>query len=240
MSTKIITGYTGDRTITSSDDAQIWQSLGISSGILPIGDQLVANMPSINSLTVASGFVAIQGHIGRFMQETFKVDTCANDAKRKDLCIARYTKNLDSSIESISLMLIKGVETSGIPQAPAITSGIIENGAAQVDLPLYEITLRGGETVLKRKAEAAICSRVMTFKNINVDTSTGVKNGSSGFKVDVTIPGVTSEFVPCVIPSNIDALKFSSRCESYDGYLRLYCKNNTFGTITIPTIILMK
>ena len=140
MSTKIITGYTGDYNITPEDDAQIWQSfLGddLQNCILPIGDRLGAYMPSTNQFVLKSGYFAIQGHIAKHTQEWFTVDTCPSDKKRIDLIVARY-KNEDG-IESIACYLIKGTETSYTPSEPSYNKGSIIDGATTVDFPMYRI-----------------------------------------------------------------------------------------------------
>lgn len=171
MSTRIITGYTGKRTITASDDAEIYRAMGINTGLLLIENQMTASMPSINELVVNSGFFAIQGHIGRFLRESFPIDTCASGAHRIDVCISRYKKDLTTNIESMTVMVLKGTETTGTAVAPALSSGTIEDGATQVDLLLYTIKLDGSTVSLSSWDEIAKTGSIIQLQNIKVKSA---------------------------------------------------------------------
>ena len=63
---------------------------------------------------------------------------------RKDLIVARYTKNSDTGIEECSLVVIKGTPAESNPADPEYTTGIINaDGALQHDYPLYKVNLSG-------------------------------------------------------------------------------------------------
>ena len=84
--------------------------------------------------------------------ESLDVDTCATGYARIDLVCCRFTHNTSSLIDNAELVVIKGDEVadSNTPQPPAYSEGIIDEGATQVDFPMYEITMHGGTVTFER------------------------------------------------------------------------------------------
>lgn len=155
MSCKIITGYTGERHITPNDDAKIFMGLNgenPSAYIMAEGDRMHGSMPSINQFTVGEGVLCVQGHMVINTQETLAVDTCATGYSRIDLVVAKYTHDTDTQIDDAELVIIKGTEVAdpNEPQAPSIHTGIIQDGATEVDTVLYTIELHGGDVAFTR------------------------------------------------------------------------------------------
>lgn len=60
------------------------------------------------------------------------------------------------------------------------------------------------------------------------------------YSVTVTVDGMTVNDSPVVIPSGDKADLFYEKCESVAGGVRLYMKNNTFGTAKISAILTEK
>lgn len=155
MGATIITGYTGTRHITPAMDAAVYRSIfGADSYILSDGNQLSASMPDINSFTIMDGLVSMQGHQVQITQETLSVDTCANGYSRIDLVCLRYSHDSVSLIDSTELTVIKGteVQSPNTPTPPAYNSGIIDQGATVVDMPLYRIDLNGSTATFSKLA----------------------------------------------------------------------------------------
>lgn len=154
MSTKLITGYSGERSVTPDDDAQLYSALLGGSGgdfILPAEGRMAANLESNNLISIASGYVAIQGRIARHYSDEYAVDTCASGYKRIDLVILRYSKN-EEGIEAAEVMVLKGEEVTETPEAPEINEGSITEGAATVDMILYRIDLAGSSVTVAQVA----------------------------------------------------------------------------------------
>lgn len=146
MGANIITGYTGTRHITPAMDAAVYRSaFGADSYILSDGNQLGASMPDINSFTILDGLVSMQGHQVQITQETLSIDTCANGYSRIDLVCLRFEHDNNTSIDSASLVVIKGTEVQdpNQPGVPAYNTGTIDSGASVVDFPLYQLNLSG-------------------------------------------------------------------------------------------------
>lgn len=146
MSAIIITGYTGTRHITPSMDAAVYRgAFGDENCVLAEGNQCAGTMASINEFTVASGCVTMQGHAIQISQETLDVSTCATGYARIDLVCVRFKHNTSSLVDSAELVVLEGdaVSDSNTPQPPEYSTGTIDEGATQVDFPLYQITAYG-------------------------------------------------------------------------------------------------
>ena len=87
----------------------------------------------------------MQGHQIQVTQETLAVDTCANGYLRIDLVCLRFTHDNNSMIDASSLVVIKGaeVQSDNTPVPPTYNTGVIDQGATIVDMPLYQINLDG-------------------------------------------------------------------------------------------------
>lgn len=146
MSAIIITGYTGTRHITPSMDAAVYRSaFGDENCVLAEGSHCEGTMPSINEITIADGCVTIQGHAIQISQETLAVSTCATGYARIDLVCVRFKHNTGSLIDSAELIVLEGdaVADSNTPTPPDYSTGTIDEGATEVDFPLYQITAYG-------------------------------------------------------------------------------------------------
>lgn len=153
MSAIMITGYTGTRHIRPSMDAAVYRgAFGNENYVLSEDDNCEGSMPSVNEFVVADGCVSMQGHAVQIKLESLDVDTCATGYARIDLVCCRFTHNTSSLIDNAELVVIKGDEVadSNTPQPPAYSEGIIDEGATQVDFPMYEITMHGGTVTFER------------------------------------------------------------------------------------------
>lgn len=159
MSVQIVTGYTGERHITPYMDATINRGIfGEDGCILSSGSQMSASMPDINTFVIADGAFSIQGHIGITNGETLTVDTCASGSRRIDLVVARFEHDANTNIDTLSIVLLKGTETtSQYPTTPTYRTGTIADGA-NVDLPLYQITLNGSTVTFAKTVDTASAS----------------------------------------------------------------------------------
>ena len=146
MGANIITGYTGTRHITPAMDAAVYRSIyGADSFVCAEGNLCAGSMPSINQFEILDGLISMQGHMIQVLQETLAVDTCANGYERIDLVCARFTHDNNTLIDAAQLVVIKGteVQTGNTPVPPTYNTGVIDQGATIVDMPLYQINLAG-------------------------------------------------------------------------------------------------
>lgn len=153
MGANIITGYTGTRHITPAMDASVYRAaFGADEYVLSEGNRLAGSMPTINDFTVLDGLVSMQGHMIQVTQETLSIDTCANGYERIDLICLRFTHDNVSLIDACELVVIKGteVQSGNTPVEPAHNTGVIDEGASIVDMPLYRIDLAGSTVTFSR------------------------------------------------------------------------------------------
>lgn len=153
MSANIITGYTGTRHITPAMDASVYRAaFGANEYVMSEGNKLAGSMPTINDFTILEGLVSMQGHMIQVLQETLSIDTCANGYERIDLICLRFTHDNVSLIDACELVVIKGgeVQTGNTPVVPSHNTGVIDEGASVVDMPLYRIDLAGSTVTFAR------------------------------------------------------------------------------------------
>lgn len=153
MGANIITGYTGTRHITPAMDASVYRAaFGADEYVMSEGNKLAGSMPTINDFTVLDGLVSMQGHMIQVTQETLSVDTCATGYARIDLICLRFTHDNVTLIDSCELVVIKGteVQSGNTPVEPSYNTGVIDEGASIVDMPLYRIDLAGSTVTFSR------------------------------------------------------------------------------------------
>lgn len=144
----LVTGYAGEAHVASSDLGSLFEAL-IRSGqfVMDAGAKFAASIVSNNQIRVGDGELMMQGRHVKLTPGAYVDLTIENGTQgylRKDLIIARYTKNADTGIEECSLVVINGTPAQSNPTDPEYTTGIINaDGALQHDFPLYRVALSG-------------------------------------------------------------------------------------------------
>ena len=143
---EIITGYTGKDHVTAADDASLYRAIfGSGDYVLNVGSVLKHTVISNNLIKIADGDVMIQGHQGRTKANDYTEVTIDNGTagmKRHDLIVARYEKNVETGIESINLVVMKGIAATTAVD-PEIIQENISTGGTRRDFPLYRVKLNG-------------------------------------------------------------------------------------------------
>lgn len=173
MGANIITGYTGTRHITPAMDASVYRAaFGADEYVMSEGNRLAGSMPTINDFTILDGLVSMQGHMIQVLQETLSIDTCANGYERIDLICLRFTHDNVSLIDACELVVIKGgeVQTGNTPVVPTHNTGVIDEGASIVDMPLYRIDLAGSTVTFTRLFVRAYTAEQARPLQINLGT----------------------------------------------------------------------
>ncbi len=191
---KIITGYTGEPHITSSQDRGANQgSYGTGSYVLDVGNKLAANTASANEIRLSDGVISHQGCVGIIEVGTYDPVTIENGAQgvnRIDLIVARYERNADTNVESLTIKVIKGTSTSGTPAAPTYSSGNIQSGASPVDMPLYQVRLTG--------ITIASVTRVFSYVKTQAELTSDVSTLNSKLN-----PSTIGTFTPAILNATI-------------------------------------
>lgn len=144
----LVTGYRGANHVTADDHGSLYAGIfGEGSCVLNRGSKFAASAVSANKINIADGDLIIQGRHGRIAPGSTVSVTLSNGSqgyKRHDLIVARYSRNASTSVEDLSLVVIKGTQTTGTPADPDYTSGdILVSKNATADFPLYRVVLNG-------------------------------------------------------------------------------------------------
>ena len=145
---EIITGYKGEGHVTSQQDRIT--NIGIfGSGtyiIGNVGSLMAASVISANEVQIADGLLIAEGctaEIPRGTSESLAIENGSQGTKRKDLIVARYTRESGTRIESMELVVITGTPASSNPAAPSYNTGSITGGDTLVDFPLFTVNIDG-------------------------------------------------------------------------------------------------
>lgn len=145
MAMKIITGYTGEKHITASDDAGLHKGIfGHEDYVLNVGSVFAPTIQSATEVRIADGELVMQGRHARIDSgyESLVIENGSQRTYRNDLIVARYTKDAGTLVETIALAVIKGTEASGSAVDPAYNTGDIDSGETR-DFPLYRVRING-------------------------------------------------------------------------------------------------
>lgn len=145
MTVELITGHAGSAHISAADDG--WYNVGVVGAgkyVLDTGTQFACNVQSANLVTVGIGDALFEGrHVRVSATENVALDNGAQGVNRNDLICIKYEYDSSTSVESASLVVIKGTASSSTPSDPDIPSGSILEGATAAYMPLWRIPISG-------------------------------------------------------------------------------------------------
>ena len=173
---EIITGYVGKPHVTSEQDRDVHIGMiGSGSYVLQTGKQMTAEISSNNEIKVRDGVLMHQGCAASIKKNTYDSLSIVNGSqgmKRIDLIVARYERNKNTGVESLTLKVLKGTPASANPATPAYTTGDIQAGDYTADMPMYKVTLDGiNITKLEKQFQTVETNAALTQK-VNVLNST--------------------------------------------------------------------
>lgn len=175
---KIVTGYAGEAHITSNDDQGLLQGIfGSGSYILPVRGRFAATLVSSNELQISDGEGVLQGVHFRTEPGTTDSVTIENGTQgmqRIDLICARYQKDAETGIETMTWINHKGTPAASNPATPSITSGDLLAGDTLAEFPVYSVRLNG-ITVQSVTLLATIISTASLIGNTSIS---GIGDGT--------------------------------------------------------------
>lgn len=145
---KIITGYTGTAHITAEDD-RIFNAIigGDGNYIFNYGNNLscIQDTTNTNNFTINTGAFMINGTRGRIESaESINCSLGNSGFNRNDLICIKYTNNQTTGLESFSLAIVQGEETTGTATDPTATDDTtILEGTGEYYYPIYRIPITG-------------------------------------------------------------------------------------------------
>ena len=147
MAIKIVTAKKGEEHVTSADAGALNQgTFGTDDYVLNVGEKFRAELVSNNEIKIYDGEGMMQGRHWRIEPGTYEsvtIDNGSQGKKRKDLIVARYTKDSGTGVENVELAVLKGIETEGNATAPIPVNGDIRNGDLSHEMVLYTVALDG-------------------------------------------------------------------------------------------------
>ena len=130
--------------IYAFDQSLIYNSISGGDAVHELFSNLAATTVSANEIRIAAGALSIQGHfayVAYGTTEKFTIENGQAGYNRKDLLCAKFERV--SSIDSMSLVTIKGTPSTGTPNRPTYTAQDLTQGGTVRLFPLYEVLLTG-------------------------------------------------------------------------------------------------
>ena len=166
---QIVTGYKGEAHITAWQDRDVNQgAFGNGNYILGVGSKMAATVVNANTIRIADGALCMNGCVAVIQKGSYDsvaIDSGSQGMLRRDLIVARYTRNASTGVENIALAVIKGTPTSGTPTTPSYTEGDIQSGDFFVEFPLYRVDLSGINVTVRRMADILMTGEEILASN---------------------------------------------------------------------------
>lgn len=145
MAVNIVTGMTGKAHITSDDDrARNAMSFGIEKYVMDFGKKFETLILSNNQVRIYDGMCINQGTqmgIELTDYEDVTIENGVSGSNRNDLIVMRYERNLDTSMENASLVVIKGRAGITATDPPYTSGNILDGGDLIDDMPLFRVKI---------------------------------------------------------------------------------------------------
>lgn len=153
MAIELVTGHAGEGHVSSADAGKFNAGVcGAGKYVLNTGQRFAYSIESANLIRIASGDAVNQGRHISIRQNTYEDANILNGTQGKtriDVITLRYSKVTRQvegepvTVEVATVEVIKGTEVSvgTTPEAPAVVSGNIFDGATTDDMPLYHVLI---------------------------------------------------------------------------------------------------
>lgn len=209
----IITGYRGEPHITSGQDrAQNQGTYGTGSYILDVGRKLAAEIVSANEIRIRDGALSHQGCIANIEQGAYDSLEIANGTQgmsRIDLIVARYTKDAETNVEDIELVVIEGTAAASSPAVPSYNTGDIQAGDSPVDMPLYRVNISGVNIGSVTQVASAVRTQAETDALLGNTSIAGIGGGTLTGAVSALNSNVTHKII-------VGSIVVTPNASSYD------------------------
>lgn len=141
----LVTGHLDRPHITSDNEGAVNAHIfGNNNYIFEKLDNISAEVIDENTIRINPGEGIFNG---RFFEintaETVSVTSGSIGKKRNDLICIRYTKDAQTSVESMDLVVVEGTPTDDTPTDPQYNSQSILNGVGIADFPIYRAYKNG-------------------------------------------------------------------------------------------------
>lgn len=210
MAVEIVTGFQGKPHVTANDTACFNQGvIGSGEYVLNMGKKLAATVVTNNQIRIDDGEAVMQGVHFRIHPNTYVNVTIENGnqgVKRKDVIVARYTKERSSGIEKIQIVVVKGTPSADNPLVPSLKKGDIRVGTELNEMLLYVVNIDGLNVTSVTKSFEEVTSIEDINKKRLEKLSEIIVAKQPGFFVDA----LAIQELKDIIPSLLSITNFSS------------------------------
>ena len=149
MALDIVYGYQGKDHVKASQLARLLSgTIGEGRYVLGTQNKMAASMQTANKVRIQTGDLVMDGrYITNEAYQDLTVDSGQSGYKRNDLVGVQYTRasgsDADHAVETVSLVMKKGTQTTGTATDPSYTAGDISAGDASAFYPLWRLPING-------------------------------------------------------------------------------------------------
>ena len=224
----IITGYRGEPHITAQEDRDL--NIGLVGNslsrvyVLDVGQKLEAEIVSANEIRIRDGIMVMQGcaaSIDYGAYDSLELSNGALGMKRIDIIAAQYEKDNDTSVETVSLIVVEGTPDASDPLPPSLTGGDLQGGDTLIQMPLYYVNI-DGVSIDSIDAQFIMCNNSISEMITTAVTNAELTSGTSTSKRIIT-PKVIHDYFMGV----------SSSSDTWNGCTVLYEKYGRVVTIKL-------
>lgn len=149
MALDIVYGYQGKDHVKASQLARLLSgTIGGGRYVLDTQDGLKATMQTANKVRIGTGDLVMDGrYITNEAYQELTVASGQSGYNRNDIVGVQYTRasgsDVDHSVETPTLKVLKGTQTTGSASDPSYTAGDIAAGDASAFMPLWRLPITG-------------------------------------------------------------------------------------------------
>lgn len=184
MALNLVTGRTGTAHVTS-DNARAFNSqvFGTGTYLIDYGAKFAPTIVDNNTVRIGNGMLIHQGTqmgIDIDSYEDVIIENGSSGYNRNDLIVMRYTKNRNTQIESISLVVMKGTPSNTTPVDPTYTTtNILDGTGLSTDVPICRVRLSSSTITSVDNLIESNSTSVLTIQELtNLVTSFSASNVS--------------------------------------------------------------
>jgi hypothetical protein len=142
----LVTAHLDEPHVTAENQGNLnIEIFGNGDFVFDAGQNFEASKISNNLVRIYDGRGMMEGRFFEMDEgdyEDIAVENGTQNQKRIDLVVARYVKDSETAIETVSFEIIKGTPST-TPVQPSYNEGSILAGDTLVDFPMYAIHLDG-------------------------------------------------------------------------------------------------
>lgn len=213
----INTAYRGTPHVTAENSADLNRGVvGAESYVLPVGMQFEAELVTNNLIKIRDGCGCMQGRqvsIKKGLSDEITVENGTQGEKRIDIITIRYEKDINTGIERVETILIKGTPSEDEATVPEHIHGDIRAGDTTADWPIYEIKLDGISVVGVRPLFNLLYNAAeikQEIDSLNSNLSELIIKRSASNKVNVSAGAQSYTYITVSLPAGYSVLSVSA------------------------------